>query len=285
MAKTPSHTTQTTSVQLSPEQQWLFGLAKPGLEWWGTKTPERYPGSQIAGFDPSQMRGQNMALNAAERQNNLLGEASRTNNFLMGDIWNPDSNPYLKRAIGAATRPITENFEETVMPGIADEFIGAGQEFGGSRRGVAEGIAGGKYLDAIGDTSSKLVQDQYANNLNANVRALTLAPQTANALTTPAQTVSGVGDIRQKMDQALLNENVSNWNFDQNAPFLHAKELLSLIGGLPGGTATSSAPNQQTPWWQQALGIGSAGLGIGNALFPGMSAGIGSGIASLLAFI
>lgn len=281
--KTPSSTSQTTEMKLSPEQQWLFELAKPGIEWWGTKAPERWGGSQIVGFNDQQTKGQNMALNAGKGQTQLGNAAAQNNEFLMGDIWNPASNPHLKEAIGAATRPITENYQEVVMPGIADEFIGAGQQFGGSRRGVAEGIAGGKYLNAVGDTASKLVQDQYANNLNANVRALALAPQTSQAMTTGAQTVSGVGDIRQKMEQALLNESVANWNFDENAPFLQSKELMSLIGGLPGGSATSTAPVQQAPWWQQALGIGSTVAGLGSAV--GGASGIGSALASLMAFI
>lgn len=280
MGKYPSSTSQTTTVQMSPEQKWLFDLARPGIKSWAAGTPDRYPGSTIAGFDPLQTEGQNAAVDAARGQmSNVVGQAADANNFFLGDIWNPSTNPYLEQAIGAATRPITEAYNEQVLPGIRDQFMSAGQEFGGSRRGIAEGVAGGKYLNSVGDTASKLVQDQYSNNLNASLKALALAPTTAQALTLPAQTISGVGDIRQKLAQALLGEDVSNFNYDENAPFLQSQELLSLIGGLPGGSATSTAQLQQPPWWQQALGYGSTALSLGSAL------GGSGGIASLLPFL
>lgn len=246
---------QTTRVELSPEQKWLFDLAQPGINWWAAQTPERYPGSTIQGFDPLQRQGQNMALGAARgAQQDVVGQAASANEFLMGNIWDPKNNPYLQKAITASTRPITENYQETVLPGIRDSFMAGGQEFGGSRRGVAEGIAAGRYMDSVGDTASKLVQDQYGNNLNTMLRAISLAPSTAQATMMPAQTVSGIGDIRQKLAQAQLSENVNNWNFDTNAPFLQSKELLALIAGLPGGSATSTANSPQAPWWQQAIG-------------------------------
>lgn len=222
-----------------------------------------------------------MVLGAAGGQQNLAQNAADTNNFLMTDIWNPASNPYLSQAVDAAVRPITENYEQVVKPGIADEFIGAGQQFGGSRRGVAEGVAAGKYLNSVGDTASKLVQDQYAANLGATEKALALAPTTTQNLTTPGLTTSGVGDVRQRMAQALLGEEASNFNYDENAGFLQSKELLALLAGLPGGSTTASAPINSAPWWQQALGIGSTAAGLAGAVAP---AGIGSA-AALLPFL
>lgn len=275
--------TQTTTTEMSPEQRQLWKLAFPGIRDFASNVPQRYQGSQVAGFDPSQTKGQNMALDAAGLQKYLTTNAVQSNKFLLGDIWNPQSNPALQGAIDASIRPVTQQYQETVLPGLRDEFQAAGQSFGGSRRGVAEGIAGRGYLNTVGDTSSKLVQDQYGNNLRAMVQGLGLVPQTTQAALQPAQTVSGVGDIRQRMQQALLNQNVSNFNYDQYAPFLQSKELLSLLGGLPGGTTTSTANNPpQAPWWQQALGGGMMGSSILSNL--GGAGGISS-LMSLLPFM
>lgn len=282
MGGSTTNPSQSTTVQMSPQQKWLFGLAKPGIANWAAHTPQRYGGEQVAGFDPLQRKGQNMAVNTAlGQQTDFVRDAARANDFLMGDIWNPSSNPNLRNAITAATRPITENYKETVLPGIRDEFSVAGQEFGGSRRGVAEGIAGGRYLDSVGDTASKLVQDQYGNNLAANQRAIAMAPQTAASLLQPAQTVSGVGDIRQKMEQALINEAVGGFNFDQNSRFLQSKDILNILSGLPGGTSTTTANSPQAPWWQQALGGATAGA----SLLGGMGGGGGASLSSLLPFL
>jgi len=279
--------TQQTKVEMSPQQRWLFDLARPGIRDFAASVPQRYPGSLIAGFDPLQWSGQNMALGAAGTQQDLLKGAFDANKFLTGAIWDPKSNPALQGAINAAIRPVTEQYREQVLPSIGDTFQQAGQQFGGSRRGVAEGIASGKYLDTVGDTASKLVQDQYGNNLNAFVRGTALAPTTAQSLLIPAQTVSGIGDIRQRLAQALLGEKGQNFNYDQYAPYLQSKDLLSLISGIPGGTTTSTANNPpQAPWWQQALGMGMMGSSIfSNLGGPAAMSGGMSSLASLLPFL
>ena len=258
---------QVTNVKLSPQQKWLFQLARPEIKEWARNPPERYHGTGIEGFTNNQKEGQNLAIRAAKNaQADLAKDASKFNQFLMGDIWNPSSNPNLRGAIDAATRPITQNFQEVVMPGITDEFMAAGQNFGGSRRGVAEGIASRGYLDTVSDTASKIVQDQYGNNLDASLKALALTPQTQAAQLVPAQTISGVGDLQQKLRQARLNEDISNWNYKQNAGWLQAQDLISLMTGMPGGRAVSTATPTETPWWQTAIGGASTAAGLAGPL-------------------
>lgn len=278
--------TQTTTLKMSPEQKQLYNLALPGIKSFAATVPDRYGGSTIADFDPSQVAGQNMALNAASGlQAPLTSGAVDANKFLLKDIWNPESNPYLSGAIDAAVRPITERYQETVMPGIRDEFQGAGQQFGGSRRGVAEGLAARDYLRNVGDTSSKIVQDQYANNLSSMVKALGLAPQTANAAVIPAQTTSAVGDVRQGMAQSLLSEDVGNFNYDQTAPFLQSKELLALLSGIPGGTNVSTANNPPSNPMMSGLGGAMAGAQLGSMIMPGIGTLAGAGLGGLMAFL
>lgn len=285
MGGSTAQPTQTTSVKFSPEQKQLWNFALPGIKDYAATVPDRYQGTTIADFDPLQTRGQNMALDAAGLQSYLNGGAVDANKFLLGDIWNPESNPALRGAVDAAVRPITENYEQVVRPHIRDEFQQAGQQFGGSQRMGAEAKAGTDYLRTVGDTSSKLVQDQYSNNLTAMVRALGLTPQTMQASLAPAQTVSGVGDIRQALTQAQLGENVSNFYADDLAGYLQSKDLLSILSGLPGGTATSTANNPPgAPKWQQALGGAASGASMG-AMFgpPGML--VGGGIGALMPFL
>jgi hypothetical protein len=228
-----------------------------------------------------------MALGAAGSQGVLANNAANTSNFYLGgDIWNPASNPNLRGAIDAAVRPITEQYQQTVLPGIRDNFAGA-QPFGGSRRGVAEGLAANSYMRNVGDASAKIAEDEYGNNLNAQLRALGLLPQTQQAQLAPALTTSGVGDIRQNMAQQLLNMNVGNWNYDQLAPFLQSQELMSLIGGLPGGTTTANAVGSvpgRNPI-TGAMGGALTGATLGSALLPGVGALPGAGIGALLSFL
>lgn len=284
MAKSGQQPSQTSTYNPSPEQAAILRLAMPGIRNFAAKVPERYPGSTVAGFDPAQTQGQEMALTGASSQQTLAGGAMNDNLFMMGDIWNPASNPNLQGAIDASVRPITQRYQEVVKPGIRDEFQAAGQQFGGSPRGKAEARAASDYMQAVGDTSSKLVQDQYGNNLNANLKALALLPQTQAAQVAPALTTSGVGDVRQALSQAFLNANVSGFNYDQMAPFLQSKELISLLQGLPGASVTSTAnvpqPNQMT----SALGGAMSGASLGSTFGPWGMAG-GAGLGALLSFL
>lgn len=80
-----------------------------------------------------------------------------------GDVLN---NPYLQGAMDAAIRPVTEQFTEQVLPGIKSAAMGAGQ-MGGSRQGIAEGIASRGYMDTIADMTAQMGSQAYGQGLNA----------------------------------------------------------------------------------------------------------------------
>lgn len=276
---------QKTTYELSPEQRELMNIAMPGVREFAASTPQRYQGSQVAGFTEPQIAGQNMALGAAPVQAGLAKNAAGANNFYTsGDIWNPSSNPNLQGAIDASVRPIYENLTEKALPAIRQEAITAGG-FGGSRQGIAEGIATREASRAAGDTASKLAQSQYDTNVNAQLKALALTPTIQGAQTAPSITTSGVGDVQQALQQALLNQDVSGFNFDQYAPFMQSKEIMALLQGLPGGTAISTANSPTSSPWGQALGGAATGASLGSALMPGIGTGIGALGGALLPFL
>lgn len=279
--------TSTTQMVLSPEQRQILQLAMPGIRDYAATTPTRYPGDTVAGFDPAQISGQNMALAAATgpQQNLAQGSADTTSFWLNPNSWDPSNNPALSGAIDAAVRPITTNYQQVVEPRVRDEFLGAGQEFGGSRRNIAEAQAGEDYLRQVGDTSSKMVQGAYDTNVNAGLRALALTPQTQAAQTQPAITTSGVGDVRQNLVQRLLDMTVGNYNYDQLAPFLQSQDLVSLLGAIPGGSSTTVATgnNPTANPYTSTLGGAAAGASLGSMLGPVGTAG-GAGLGALLGY-
>lgn len=276
---------QETTQVLSPEQRQLMDLAIPGVTKFAATVPQRYQGSQVADFTGPQVQGQQMALGAAGSQGTLAGNAADATNFYTsGNIWDPAANPNLQGAISATTRPITQNLTENQLPAIRSEAVQTGN-FGSSRQGIAEGLASRGASQAIGDTASKLVQGQYDTNVNAQLKALGLTPTVQGAQTTPATTVSGVGDVQQAMNQARLSEQVGNFNYDQYAPFLQSKEIMSLLSGLPGGTVTSTGNVPQQNTAMQALGGAAAGASLGTAIMPGIGTGVGAAGGALLPFL
>lgn len=276
---------QKTTYELSPEQRELMNLAMPGVRTFAASTPQRYQGNQVAGFTPEQTAGQNMALGAAGTQNNLATNAANASNFYTsGNIWDPANNPNLRGAIDASVRPIYENLTEKALPAIRNEAVTTGN-FGSSRQGIAEGLATREASRAAGDTAAKIAQNEYETNVNAQLRALGLLPTVQGAQVAGATTTSGVGDVRQSMNQALINQDVSGFNYDQMAPFLQSKEILSLLQGLPGGTTVSTGNSPRANPWTQALGGAAAGASLGSAIMPGIGTGVGAGAGALLPFL
>ena len=248
---------QTTKTKLGPEQKQLFDLTFPKLqEYAASGPPLRYTGQTIAGFDPSQTAGQELALGAAGTQGQILGNANASNAYWNSpNVWDPANNAGLRGAIDAATRPISQAYTNEYLPALRSEAIKTGG-LGGSRQGVFEALGAEKTSRAIGDTSAKLVQDLYKTNVDAQLKSQALAPTLAGAATMPATTTSAVGDVRQAQDQAHLNEAANAFTYDQIAPWLQTKELMSMIQGIPGATTISTATNPPSAehvhagaWW------------------------------------
>jgi hypothetical protein len=276
--------TQSSTYQLSPEQRQLMDLAMPGVTQFAASVPQRYQGGTIAGFDPSQVAGQEGALKSAGTQTSLArGGAGTTLDWLSPGALDVNNNPGVQGQITAATRPITQALTEQALPAIRDSAERTGN-FGSSRQGIAEGLASGRASQAIGDATSGIVSKAYQANVDAQLKALGLLPQTIGAQTSGDLTTSGVGDTRQGMAQALLEEQVGNFNYDELAPYLQSKDIMSLLSGLPGGTTMSTASLPQRNMLTGALGGAAAGASLGSTLGPMGTAG-GAGLGALLSFL
>lgn len=287
MAKGPSvQPTQSTTTTLGPQQQAIFDLAFPKIRDYAATVPQRYDGTGIAGFDPNQVAGQNSVLASTGAQQDIVSGGAGASNFWTSDnVWDPANNPHLQGAVDATTRPITQAYTNDYLPAVRSEAIKAGG-IGGSRQGVHEVLGAEKMYRAVGDQANKTVQDAYSTNVNAQLKALGLLPQTAMAQTIPGTTQSGVGDVRQAQDQARLNENIAGYNYDQLAPWLQGKDLLSTIQGMPGATTTSTANNPpQAPGIMQGLGGAATGAALGAAILPGVGAIPGAALGGLLPFL
>lgn len=271
--------TQTTQQVLSPQQQELLNLALPGVRSFAAKTPVRYSGSTISPFDPSQTAGQEMALNAAQGQETLAGGAGG----LTEDLLNEDPNARRDSTIAAVERPFYQNLTEKALPAIRNEAVSQGG-FGGSRQGIGEAQAIRDTGVAAGDAASKVATDIYGTDVRAQLQALGLLPQTQQSLLSPATTTSGVGDVRQQQAQQLLNQDVSNFNFDQYAPFLQSKEILSLLQGIPGQQVVSTGSVPQPNKLTQALGGAATGATLGSVFGPAGTL-VGGGAGALLPFL
>lgn len=280
----PTQPTQTTSVILSPEQRELYKLAMPGAKEFAANPPQPYPGSTIPGADPLQTQGQEMALGTVPKQTGVVNSAADASQFLTsGDVLNPASNPGLAGHIDAAVRPIYNNLTERVLPALRTGANQAGQ-FSGTRRALAEGIATRDAGLAAGDTAAKIVSASYGQGLDAMGKGLGLAPSTAQGLTIPALTTSGVGDVRNNLVRELLGETANKWNYQQMLPLMTAEKLIQLAGAMPSAGMVSTANLPQQNPAMQGLGGAMAGASLGSMFGPVGTAG-GAALGGLLPFL
>jgi hypothetical protein len=285
MGGQPAPQTQTTQQVLSPEQRQLMQLAMPGVTEFAAKVPQRYQGgSTIAGFDPAQLEGQMGALGSAGVQTDLARSgAGATSSWLSPNALDVGNNPAVQGMMDRNARSVNTALTETALPAIRDSAERSGN-FGSSRQGIAEGLASGRASSALADANSKTLSDAYTTQAEGQLKALGLLPQTTATQTQGNLTTSAVGDTRQALSQARLSEDVGNFNYDQMAPFLQSKEIMSLLTGLPGGSSVSTASVPQKNPITGALGGAVSGASLGSAFGP-IGTGAGAGLGALLSFL
>ena len=200
---------------------------------------------------------------------NLIGGAQGALGFsLSPNILSPTSNPYLAQYGDALMRPITRNLTENMLPAIRSQAMGAGQ-YGGTRQGIAEGLAIGRTNEVIGDRLAQLYGGAYGQGLEQMSRGMQLAPGVAAMGQLPGNLMSQVGG--EQYAQQLNQQQIPWWQLQQ---------YMNAIGGNVGNTQTQ--PYFRNP---TAEGLGAAGSILGGARllgwpgFGGSSGGYGSSMA------
>lgn len=144
-------------------------------------------------------------LRAARAGQGVLNPTNAMQGMLSG---RPD-NPYLDQQAAAITGQLTRNLNENVMPGLRSEALASGQ-YGGSRQGIAEGLA-----------ASRLNQDLAPALTNLYGTAFENAQQrkfgTASQLNDQAfQNATGNANRQFAGNQFNASNNLANQQFNAN---------------------------------------------------------------------
>lgn len=276
MGSDEKHDSKTTTAVLTPEQQQLASLSAGYYDKFAGSNPTLPGSAGVAGFDPLQTAGQGQVLNAVGQAGDTVNSANVQNQKLTaGDYLDPN-NLSTQGAIRAAVRPLTDTFRDVTLPGISADASTSGSggisaNFGGSRQGIAEGLATRDLNNKIGDVSSTISNQARQGNMQAMLQAIGQAPQVAAASTIPGGITSTVGDIRQNQTQTGLSADTAAQQFQQFIPLLKAQLLGQGAGALPGGST-------------KAEGTSSGSSNIFNQLIGGASAagGLAGGLSKLI---
>jgi hypothetical protein len=286
----PKKTTQTNKVELSPEQQQLANLGLPYAQQFAS-TDLQLPQTTVAGFNPNEIYGQQLALGQAMGpMTDLSQKAAASNSFLMDpSLLSPDSNPYLAAQGDAITRTMTNNLNESILPGLrAGSTIAGGMYSGGqSRAGIAEGLATGRTNQALGDALANLYSGAYNTGLSTMTSAIGQNPQVMKGLLYPSTVISGVGGQQRAMEQAQLDATNQNQWAQQMLPLLQAQQIYGLMNALPGGTGVSTVTGAQPSSNPAMSGLGGAASGamLGSMIMPGVGTAVGAGLGGLLGLL
>jgi hypothetical protein len=286
----------TTTIQKTELPAWLEGVTKENLAIADTisKRPyEAYGGQTIAGFSPEQeqafrymQEGVGMTDPLYQRATGVTSDVAgyQPTSFLNANLsgyMNPFTQNVEDRAIDAANRSLRQATNR-----IGDQARAAGA-FGGSRQGIAEGVAAAEAATGVGDLSARLRSDafnQAATQFGADQARAAQAAQlrlgAANQLGSlaglqqasriqDASLLEQIGMQRQGMDQARLDDAYNRYLEQRNYPIEMLNLRLGATSATPYGgtsTTTSTAPRQSGNGLLTGLGAAGTVASIGASL-------------------
>lgn len=166
-------------------------------------------------------------------------------------------NPFIGETVDAATRNLVNNFQRNVIPSISDAAGQAGQA-GGTRQGIAEGIAAGDLTNSIGDVTSRLFSEGFNRNVDVQQNALS---QVGGAQNLQGQLQLGTGGLNEQIRNAILAQGLQGAGLAQQG----VGQGIGL-GQSGTSTGTSQAGNLLQAGNSQALQQLFSALGIAPSL-------------------
>lgn len=149
------------------------------------------------------------------------------------------SNPYLNAMVTAASRPLTQQFQEQVLPGISSQYSAAGR-YGSGAMGRAQERATEGFTRALGDVSTSIIGQDYARERGFQEAAMrdigtaaTMVPEFYRGFLAPTETMARVGAQREAIAAQPLEESMRRFEFGQRQPYEQLTGYLSSIYGSP----------------------------------------------------
>ena len=239
---------------LQRAQQLFFG-AQPQMFQGQTYVSPSAQTQQALAQQEALATGAQPTLQAAQQAyQSSLGQIGQTaaGGFLQG-------NPYQQAMLAAATRPLTQQFGEQVIPGIASIFSRAGR-YGSGAMERALGGATEAYGRALGDVSTNIVGKDYASERGLQQQAQLSQAALAQAAPSffqmgflPSQALAQVGAAREQIAAQPLQEAMQRYQYSQQLPYQQLQGFLSSVYGTPMGQ--SVIPQAQRNRTLENLGI------------------------------
>ena len=180
----------------------------------------------------------------------LPGAVGQARNIIGGGMLN--ANPWLDQTFDRAAGKVQGQL---------------GSMFGGSVGGFGSGSHRAAAGDALSNLATQLYGGNYANERAAQNQMIGNAGALEEMRYGPAQQMMGVGATREAQAGTQLQDQMSRFNFEQNAPQNALQNYMALIGGGQyGGQQQTTAPEYSNPF-ANTLAMGFGGVGALGTLF------------------
>lgn len=286
-------TTQTSQIDPTLLPYLQTGLQRAEQLFLTGQQPEFFPGQTYV--SPSAATTEAIAQQEAlaRQQSPVLQQAQQAYQASLGQVGQTaaggflNANPYQQAMMEAATRPLTQQFSQAVLPGISSLYSRSGRLGSGSME-RALGTATEAFGRSLGDITANIAGTQYQQERGLQQQAQLqqaqlagLAPQFYSQQFLPSQTLAQVGAQQEAIAAQPLQEQLARYQFGQQLPYQQLQGFLSSVYGTPlgsYGTQTTNAPTYQNRGAGILGGALTGGLGgyaLGQA-FPAIGGGYGA---------
>jgi hypothetical protein len=235
---------QSVNTQVEPP-----AYAKPFLEFglgeakdlYKSGKPNFYPESTVVGFSPETEMALSGIRDEAQNPNSMT---MQTQNAIAANL--------------AGTNPLLNAAFKPAIDSVTSQFAKAGRYGSGANQAAM--------TSALAPLAYKAQQDAIA--------------QAPTAALMDEKLLTAVGDAKEGLSQAELQDNINRFNFEQNQPMQNLKDYMALVGGGTVGSNTIEPVYKNTA--ASALGgaLGGAQLASGAGFNPMLGA-VGGGLLGM----
>jgi len=282
--------TQATSSEIPPEFrpyfERLFGRSEQASLGAPAGPP---PGPILAPVNPIQEESLQGFESVARGTPDFSGPLYQQGLATLGGAYlSPESNPFLASTIQAGIRPIFENLQANILPGLESRAIQQGA-FGGARPGLAAGQAVAGASQGAFDIASRIANENYQRERGLQLQAPQLLESGLRFSQLQPQLLGQVGDIRRQLAQEQIDAERQAFREAQAAPFEPLFPLATILQGgnlgTVGRTTSTGGPSGVAQGITGALGGAALGAGVADVGGFGGESSFGINNAMLSAII
>lgn len=236
-----------------------------------------YPGQTFVPWSPESIAGLEAMEQRAMGGSPILGSAQAENlRTTSGGYLDIANDPGFQAAYQAAAR--------NIIPQVQGQAVGAGR-YGG-------GLSQLEQTKQLGEAFASQWAPLYSAERERMLRSSMMSPSLAAADYSDIDRLMQVGAMQEAKSGEELQDAMSRWAFEQQAPYTQLTTMAPVIGGTSyGGITTQSSQGGMSPIGA-ALGGGLAGAYLGGpsgitglGLSPLGGLGIGAGLGLLASMV